>query len=96
MRSGTGSCEDADGCGFGVGNGGYSGREMARTRGHYRYVPGKFSERWFPPAVGEFPRNVDKWATQSCCLLRKDVEGWCHSNQRCLNDDFPNKDSKRS
>ena len=29
LRSGTGSCEDADGCGFGVGKGGYWGRETA-------------------------------------------------------------------
>lgn len=65
------------GCGFGVGKGfGKEGTRGWRCLGlvvSYRYVMGKFTERWFPPAVGEFPRNVDKWATQSY-LSREDVE----------------------
>lgn len=66
------------GCGFGVGKGfGKEGTRGWRCLGlvvSYRYVPGKVSERWFPPAVGGFPRNLDKWATQSCYLSSKDLE----------------------
>ena len=63
---------------------------------NYRYVPGKSSERWFPPAAGEFLRNVDSWATQSRHLWSKDLKGWCLSDQLYPNDDFSIKDSKRS
>ena len=85
-----------DESGFGVGEGGYLGGRWLGPVVSYRYVPENSLERWFLPAVGEFPGNVDNWATQSCHLRSKDLKGWCLSNQRYPNDDFSNKDSKRS
>ncbi|EDR01422.1 uncharacterized protein LACBIDRAFT_311003 [Laccaria bicolor S238N-H82] len=75
LRSDAGSCEDVDGCGWmWIWRSGTRGGRWLRLVVSSRHVPGKFSKRWFPPAVGELSRNVDEWATRSCCLSSKDVE----------------------